>query len=152
VSLEWAILALRVAAVLLLYAFLGAALFVIWWEGRAAAGQVERARSAAARPLGRLVVVQGGATDLSPGQAFALNVMTGLGRGPSNTVIVEDPFASTEHALLYRRDERWWLEDLNSRNGTLLNGERLRAPAIVATGDEVGIGGVRMRIELEADE
>ena len=148
-SLEWAILALRVVAALLLYAFVGVALFLIWRDWRATAGQVTSARRAAARPLGRLIVVQSGGTDLAPGQAFALNVMTGLGRAPSNTVIVEDPFASSEHALLYRREGRWWLEDLNSRNGTLLNGERLRASAIVATGDEVGIGGVRLRIELE---
>jgi hypothetical protein len=148
-SLEWAILVLRVIAVLFLYAFVGLALFCIWRDWRATAGQVERTRRAAARSLGRLVVVQGGGTDLAPGQAFALGAMTGLGRGHSNTVIVQDPFASTEHALLYRREGRWWLEDLNSRNGTLLNGERLRTPAIVATGDEVGIGGVRLRIELE---
>jgi hypothetical protein len=151
VTLESAVLALRFVAVLLLYAFVGGALLLIWRDWRASAGQIERTRRAAARPLGRLVVVQGGGADLTPGQSFALNVLTGLGRAPSNTVIVEDPFASTEHALLYRRDGRWWLEDLGSRNGTLLNGERLRAPAIVATGDEVGIGGVRLRIELEAE-
>lgn len=148
-SLEWTILALRFVVALLLYAFVGGALLLIWRDWQAAAGQVERTRRAASRPLGRLVVVQGGGTDLAPGQSFALSTMTGLGRASSNTVIVEDPFASSEHALLYQRDGCWWLEDLNSRNGTLLNGERLRAPAIVATGDEVGIGGVRLRIELE---
>ncbi len=148
-TLELAILVLRFAAVLLLYAFVGVALYLIWRDWRATAAHVTRTRHTAARPLGRLVVVQGGGTDLAPGQTFALDVITGLGRGPSNTVIVEDPFASTEHALLYRRDRRWWLEDLGSRNGTLLNGERLHAPAIVATGDEVGIGGARLRIELE---
>ena len=148
-SLEWAILALRFVAALLLYAFVGLALFLIWRDWQATAGQVERTRHAAARSLGRLVVVQSGDTDLTPGQTFALSVMTGMGRGHSNTVIVQDPFASTEHALLYRREGRWWLEDRKSRNGTLLNGDRLDAPAIVATGDEVGIGGVRLRIELE---
>lgn len=148
-SLELVLLFLRFAVVLLLYAFVGLALFTIWRDWQATVGHVERTRRVAARPLGRLVVVEGGGTDLAAGQSFALNVMTGLGRAPSNTVIVQDPFASTEHALLYCRDERWWLEDLNSRNGTLLNGERLRTPAIVATGDEVGIGGVRLRIELE---
>jgi pSer/pThr/pTyr-binding forkhead associated (FHA) protein len=149
VSLEWAILFLRFVIVLFLYAFLVVALYLIWRDWRATAGQIAGVRQVSARSLGRLVVVQGGGTDLSPGQAFALNVMTGLGRASSNTVIIEDPFASTEHALIYRRQGRWWLEDLDSRNGTLLNGERLRTPVIVATGDEVGIGGVRLRIELE---
>ena len=62
--------------------------------------------------------------------------------------IVDDAFASNEHALLSRRSGRWWLEDLGSKNGTFLNGELLNAPAIVATGDEVGIGKVQLRIEL----
>jgi hypothetical protein len=143
------ILALRVGAAALLYLFLLAAVAVIWRDWRAAALQVQGTRRAAARSWGRLVVVEGGETDLLPGQSFPLAVMTGLGRSAANTVVIQDPFASTEHALLSRRGERWWLEDLDSRNGTFLNGERLTAPAIVATGDELGIGGVRLRIELE---
>ena len=67
----------------------------------------------------------------------------------ADPVIVEDAFASSEHALLSLRSGRWWLEDLGSKNGTRLNGEPLNAPAIVATGDEIGIGGVRLRIELD---
>jgi pSer/pThr/pTyr-binding forkhead associated (FHA) protein len=67
----------------------------------------------------------------------------------SNTVVIEDSFASTEHARLSQRTGRWWLEDLGSTNGTRLNGEPLTAPAIVTTGDEIGIGHVRLRIELE---
>ena len=148
-SLDWIVLALRVAVVALLYLLLLGAVMVIWRDWRATVRQVEGARHSSARVLGRLVVVHGGQTDLLPGQSYPLGVLTGLGRAPSNTVIVQDPFASNEHALLYQREGRWWLEDLGSRNGTLLNGERLRAPAIVATGDEVGIGGVRLRIELE---
>jgi len=143
------ILALRVGAVLLLYLFLLGVVAVIWREWRDAARQVEEARRDAARPLGRLVVVQGGSTDLLPGQSFLLSVVTALGRSPSNTVIVDEPFASSEHALIALRGGRWWLEDLASTNGTYLNGQRLTAPAIVGTGDEIGIGGVRLRIELQ---
>jgi hypothetical protein len=149
VSVDWIILALRVTAVALLYLLLFGAVVVIWRDWRATVRQVEGARHSSTRSLGRLVIVHGGQTDLLLGQSYPLGVLTGLGRAPSNTVIVEDPFASNEHALLAYREGRWWLEDLGSRNGTLLNGERLRAPAIVATGDEVGIGGVRLRIELE---
>jgi hypothetical protein len=112
------------------------------------ADQAEWSRTIAGRSLGQLVVVEAGKTDLPPGHAFPLSVVTGLGRALSNTIVIEDAFASSEHALLSLRDGRWWLEDLGSRNGTQLNGEPLSAPAIVATGDEVGIGGVRLRIEL----
>lgn len=143
------ILVLRVAAVALLYLFLLGAVAIMWRDWRTVSRQVEAARRSSARPPGQLVVVEGGKTDLLAGQSYPLGVITGLGRSPSNTVIVDDPFASTEHALLSRRSGRWWLEDLGSKNGTLLNGERLTAPAIVATGDEIGIGEVRLRIELD---
>ena len=143
------ILALRIAGVVLLYLFVLGAVAVIWRDWRAAVRQVQETRRASAVPLGRLVVIDGGRTDLARGQSFPLSVASGMGRSASNTVIVDDPFASSEHALLIRRGERWWLEDLASKNGTFLNGERLTVPAIVATGDEVGVGGVRLRIELE---
>lgn len=143
------ILGLRIAALALLYGFLLAMAAITWRDWRAVARQVQQARRAAARTWGRLVVIEAGDADLSPGQAFPLGIVTSLGRGPSNTVMLDVPFASSEHALLSRRDDRWWLEDMNSKNGTLLNGQRLTAPAILVTGDEVGIGGVRLRIELE---
>jgi len=148
VSFHLLILALRIAAIVLLYLFLLGVVLIMWRDWRAVARQIEQARHSSARSLGRLVVIEGGKTDLAPGQSFALSVVTGLGRDPSNTVVIDVPFASTEHALLSLRGDRWWLEDLGSKNGTRLNGERLNAPAIVATGDEVGIGGVRLRIEL----
>jgi hypothetical protein len=147
-TLETGILLLRVVAVLLLYLLLFGAVAVLWRDWRSTARLVEGTRRSAARSLGRLVVVDGGQTDLLPGYDFPLSVMTGLGRAPSNTVVLSEPFASNEHARLYLRDGRWWLEDLESRNGTRLNGERLRARAIVATGDILGIGGVRLRIDL----
>jgi hypothetical protein len=143
------ILVLRIAAAALLYLFLLGALVVIWRDWHTLARQMERTREADTRPLGKLVVIDRGDTDLLTGQAFPLSLVTGLGRTLTNTVVIEDAFASAEHALLSLRSGRWWLEDLGSRNGTRLNGERLTAPAIVATGDEVGIGGVRLRIELE---
>ena len=145
-----AILGLRIAALVLLYLFLAAMVAIMWRDWRAVARQVQHTRQAATRSWGRLVVVEAGQADLSPGQALPLSIVTSLGRGPSNTVMLDVPFASNEHALLSRHDERWWLEDLNSKNGTLLNGQRLTSPAILATGDEVSIGGVRLRIELES--
>lgn len=148
-DLDAVILILRFTATGLLYLMLLGVVIVVWRDWKSTARLVDRTRQAATRSLGRLVVIQRGQTELLPGQAFPLNVITGLGRAPTNTVVLSEPFASNEHARLYRRDGRWWLEDLGSRNGTRLNGERLRVPAIVVTGDVVGIGGVQLRIELE---
>ena len=62
-----------------------------------------------------------------------------LGRCPPSDVLVDDPAASAMHCRLAVAGGHVRVEDLGSRNGTLLNGERLRTPAIVATGQ--GIGG-----------
>lgn len=148
-SLNVVILALRVAAAVLLYLFLAGIVVVMWRDWRATARQIQDVRDSGARTLGRLVVLGSGETELVPGQSFPLSVATGLGRSLSNSVVIQDTFASAEHALLSLRNGRWWLQDLDSKNGTKLNGERLNAAAIVATGDEIGIGAVRLRIELE---
>ena len=148
-DLVTSILVLRFVAIGLLYLLLLGIVIVVWRDWKSTARYVERTRETALRSLGRLVVVRRGQTELLPGRAIPLNVITGIGRAPTNTVVLSEPFASNEHARLYRRDGRWWLEDLGSRNGTQLNGERLHARAIVVTGDVVGIGDVQMRIELE---
>jgi len=149
VDLESTILILRLTAIGLLYLLLLGIVIVVWRDWKSTSRLIERTRQDVTRSLGRLIVVERGQTELLPGQAIPLSVITGLGRAPTNTVVLSEPFASNEHARLYRRDQRWWLEDLGSRNGTRLNGERLRARAIVATGDVIGIGGVHLRIELE---
>ncbi len=147
-SLNVVILGLRVLGAVLLYAFLSAAIWVIWCEGQTTAHQVAQQRQVAAQPLGRLVVVQPGGSDLAVGETWSLDAVSRIGRAASNTVSIQDAFASAEHAQLSFRSGRWWLEDLGSRNGTLLNEERLTAPTIVATGDVIGIGEVRLRIEI----
>ncbi len=147
-SLPLLLLILRIAAAALLYLFLLGVVAVMWGDWRAAERTAEREQRVRARTLGRLVVVEGGETDLLPGHSLPLDITTSLGRAPTNTVVIQDPFASSEHAIIYLRDGRWWLEDMESKNGTLLNGEPLTAPAIIVTGDEIGIGSVRLRVEL----
>ena len=41
----------------------------------------------------------------------------------------------------------WWLEDLGSRNGTMLNDLKLVKPTPLAEGDVIGIGALRLRLE-----
>jgi hypothetical protein len=116
------------------------------WRDVRAAGQAAQSRT---RPLGRLVVLESSLPTLLSGTAFPLLPITSLGRAPTNTVPLPDDTASLEHALLHLRDGQWWLEDLASRNGTRLNDTSLTAPAPVMAGDVVGVGRVRLKIELE---
>jgi pSer/pThr/pTyr-binding forkhead associated (FHA) protein len=48
-----------------------------------------------------------------------------VGRSPENDIQLKDQFVSRNHIKIFRKDDRWFLEDLNSRNGTFVNGERI---------------------------
>lgn len=69
-----------------------------------------------------------------------------IGRAPGCAVLLDDPTVSSLHARLTRRGGDVVLDDLGSRNGTLLNGRRLKAPTALSPGDRVGVG---PNVELE---
>ena len=47
---------------------------------------------------------------------------------------------SREHARIIQQGDQFWLEDLNSTNGTFLNGQRIVTPTLLRSGDQIGIG------------
>lgn len=63
-----------------------------------------------------------------------------LGRAPSSTLVLDDDYSSTRHARIYWSDGGWWVEDLNSTNGTFVNEQRLTAPVPLTTGSQIRIG------------
>ncbi|MGO8946591.1 MAG: FHA domain-containing protein [Ktedonobacterales bacterium] len=71
-----------------------------------------------------------------------------VGRDQERQVSIPDESVSRLHAQIVRQQAGYFLSDLNSSNGTFLNGEVLRAPSLVAPGDIVRIGSV----ELQCDE
>src|SRR4029079_5232717 len=59
---------------------------------------------------------------------------TTIGRSPDNDIFLDDVTASRQHALLIRRGDEFFIEDLGSLNGTYVNRRRIEsAPA--ASGD-----------------
>ncbi len=62
-----------------------------------------------------------------------------LGRSPDNDVILRDPATSGHHARLERRGDQFWIVDLGSTNGTLVNGEPVQEKEL-NHGDRVTIG------------
>jgi ABC-type multidrug transport system ATPase subunit len=79
----------------------------------------------------------------NPGQEFELSqTLTVIGRlpGAQSEIIIDAPGVSRRHAQISRRDNQHIIEDLNSSNGTYLNGERLLAPAELKSGDVIGLG------------
>ena len=82
------------------------------------------------------------------GTLYPLLPVTSIGRSAGNTIVLDDGYVSGEHALITHRGRHWWLEDLNSRNGTLLNETPLTETAVISSGDIIGIGSTRLKVEL----
>jgi pSer/pThr/pTyr-binding forkhead associated (FHA) protein len=98
----------------------------------------ESAKPAKGRGPGRLKILEPAARE---GESFALTEELTVGRGGGcGIVLADDSFVSTVHARVFRRDGAVYVEDLGSRNGTLLNGEPLVHAAQLRRGDHVQFG------------
>jgi pSer/pThr/pTyr-binding forkhead associated (FHA) protein len=63
--------------------------------------------------------------------------------------MVDDPNVSRSHAEIRPRGGSWVVSDLNSTNGTRLNGRRLQGPEVLKPGDEIELGTSLLTFELE---
>ena len=68
------------------------------------------------------------------------NEKTLLGREQPAEVVIDDPAASRRHAQLYKKSGRWYLRDLDSTNGTYLDGPLRGTERILWDGDVFRIG------------
>jgi hypothetical protein len=71
---------------------------------------------------GRLRVLEGGADKrLKPGYVIPLRPVTTLGAKSGNTIVLNDPYVSSRHARLTWDGTAWYVEDLGSANGTVVD-------------------------------
>jgi len=73
------------------------------------------------------------------GQQWAVNGTLTIGRDESCEVVIPDRQVSRQHARLSLRGSAVFLEDLNSKNGTYLNGQLLSAPTQLRESDEIRV-------------
>lgn len=138
------VLALRLLLAASLYAFLVWAFLCLWRDIRQQAFLLSNRRI----PPLRLTMLDGG-EDQQP-HHFAQPVVT-IGRDPACECRVDDDSVSARHARLSFHHNQWWLEDLGSTNGTLLNQHRLTLPTVVMSGDEIACGETRFTITFSDD-
>ncbi|KAA0216401.1 FHA domain-containing protein [bacterium] len=72
-----------------------------------------------------------------------------LGRGDAADHRLPDKTASRVHAQFILRDARWCVEDLESANGTLVNGKKIGGVTVLSPGDVVRIGATELKFEGE---
>jgi adenylate cyclase len=85
------------------------------------------------------------------GQEFPIVGTCSIGRSSKNQITLVDDRVSRRHALVHAQEQNeYWLVDLGSSNGTLLNGRRISQPTKLNHGDQLQIGGAVLTLQQPA--
>lgn len=71
-----------------------------------------------------------------------------IGRQSGCSIVIRDTNVSREHVVLRRRPNGWTLRDLGSTNGTKLNGVRIDGEQMLANGDVIMLGSIKVTFEI----
>ena len=138
------LLLMRIAGALLLLCFLAAIAYFIYRDVQLASRPDERLE----RPKGFLRVLSSETDSLKEDQEFELSIVSGMGRGPENLIVIDDEYTSGRHALLLWTEELWLVEDLGSRNGTFLNDSPVESQTVIVSGDILTVGRTKFKVIL----
>ncbi|EYE88612.1 hypothetical protein Q428_07060 [Fervidicella metallireducens AeB] len=83
---------------------------------------------------------------ISRGSVYPIHPITNIGRNEDNHVILDDPFVSGHHARIVLDNEELIIQDLNSTNGTLRNGFKLKEAEEIFIGDIIEIGRITFKV------
>lgn len=141
------VLVLRLALAIALYAFLAWALISLWQELR----QQGKKLSEQKKP-GLTITVLSEHSRQKQGRFTQSEII--IGRHTHCDLSIMDEALSAQHARISHHHGQWWLEDLNSTNGTFLNDTKLTTSAVVITGDQFKCGNTLfvLHIDIESEK
>jgi pSer/pThr/pTyr-binding forkhead associated (FHA) protein len=132
------LLLIRTTLALALYLFLGWALITLWRDLQQQKISIQSERL----PEISLGIQMG---DEAQEQVFQQTEIT-IGRDPACECILKSETVSARHARFTHHHGQWWLEDLESTNGTLINGVSLTRATVVIPGDQIYCGEAKIII------
>ena len=133
------ILILRVFAAVSLYVFLGFIILTLWKD----LIKVDKKKGVSRQTLITIKEISGDEV-----QNFRDNEIF-IGRDALAQVRFQyDKSVSNIHARIFRREENWWIEDLQSTNGTFLNEDPIITPTIIVSGDRITCGKTTIEISI----
>lgn len=96
-----------------------------------------------------LVVQTPGATLLPRNKIFEVYDNYVIGRGADSNIVLNDPKVSTNHAIITHQDDAWYIRDLESVNGTFLDGLKVNTDTIFTDGQTIQLGsGIELRVRI----
>jgi pSer/pThr/pTyr-binding forkhead associated (FHA) protein len=126
------VLILRVLMAISLYVFLGLAFYTLWRDLRSQSHLLTNQQVPA------LSIQFNVAADDQIHNFNAAEVI--VGRDPACELPLDDESVSARHARLSFHHKQWWLEDLNSTNGTFINDDPVQTATVIMTGDAIRCG------------
>jgi pSer/pThr/pTyr-binding forkhead associated (FHA) protein len=129
---------LRIVLIGFLYTFLIWALYTLWIDLRKQGKTIKNHRVP-------VIVLSG---EVGNSVDFAIPEIT-IGRDSTCDFQIEEETVSTKHARLTFHHNQWWLEDLQSTNGTYLNRERIFTPTVIVAGDEIMCGQKTLLLQIK---
>ena len=145
-TLDVFLLILRLLGIVLLYLFLMQVIISITRDLRKTVAANEGEQSKLPPVVGHLIVVDSGPSKIAPGTSFNLAPQTSIGRGPTNTIQINETFVSGEHTRLWFRNGVWYVQDAGSTNGTYLNNQPARDALTARVGDIIQVGFIRFKL------
>lgn len=150
-TFDWFILLLRIVFIALVYFFLYQVARVTIRElvviGRTSAA-TPAPHPSMPDPASALEIIDPAESSFYEGTTLPLDHYTTVGRHADNTVAIDDGFVSGSHAELVFDGGGWWLQDLGSTNGTMLNNQPVRTRVRISNGDIIQFGRVRVRAHV----
>ena len=136
------VLILRVALAIALYAFLGR-IFLTLWQDLRRQGEF---LSSQKKPGIHIHAIMENGKDIQ--RRFTQSEIT-LGRDPNCDFPVMDEAISAHHVRISYHHAQWWLEDLQSTNGTFIGKNQVMVPTVLITSDQFKCGGTTFTVLVD---
>jgi pSer/pThr/pTyr-binding forkhead associated (FHA) protein len=137
------VLILRFALAIALYAFLGWVLSILWQELK----QQGELLASQKKPIIKVLAKLESGKEIQ--QRYSQTEVT-IGRDPNCDFPILDEAISAHHARVSFHHSQWWLEDLNSTNGTFLGKSKVSVPVVLIASDQFKCGNTLFTVDMDA--
>ena len=137
------VLILRFALAVALYTFLGWILSILWQEVK----QQGEFLASQKKPVIKVLAQLESGKEVQ--QRYSQTEVT-IGRDPNCDFPILDEAISAQHARVSFHHSQWWLEDLNSTNGTFMGKSRVSVPVVLIASDQFKCGNTLFTVDMDA--